>query len=209
VVPGSSIGHPRAGGGTLGLVVKLGGEDCYLSCAHVLAPGGINSSHINDSIEQPADLFGSVDQNVVATLVKFTDVPAESMDAAVARPNEISHGREVPGIGIPDQILTLSASDFAGSGIVLVRNGAGSGRQEGSIDGFGSVNLFYSDLAQTVTLNNVVTLNAPSEGGDSGAALFVKDTQTVAGLHVGAISPTQSVFFPIEAVFDALGVTLN
>jgi hypothetical protein len=208
VAPGCSIGHPRAGGGTLGLVVRLNGEDHYLSCAHVLAPGGANSVQLNDPIEQPADLFRSVTQNVVGTLAKFTDVAADSIDAALAKANEIPHTGNVPGIGVPDQILSQAAADFPDLNLVLVRNGVGSSQQEGSVDGFGSVNLFYSDLGQTVTLNSVVTLNAQSEGGDSGAAIFVKGTQTVAGLHVGAISDSQSVFFPIKAVFDALDVSL-
>jgi hypothetical protein len=208
VSPGVSIGHSRAAGGTLGLVVKQGGQDYYLSCAHVRAPGSIGNAQIDDVIEQPADLFGELADNVIATLAKFSDVRRDSLDVAIAKANDIAHSAEVPGIGVPDGILPLEAADFTDSTLVVTRNGVGSGPQEGAIDGFGSVSLWYSDLGEQVTLNGVVIYDSHSEGGDSGAAVFVKGGRTVAGLHVGAVSNTQSVCFPIKRVFDKLGVTL-
>jgi len=56
VAPGASIGHPFEGGGTIGLVVRRGGVDHDLSCAHVLAPGGAGNVHIGDNEEATSRL---------------------------------------------------------------------------------------------------------------------------------------------------------
>jgi hypothetical protein len=211
VAPGCSIGHPRSDGGSLGLMVNKGGEAYYLSCSHVLAPGGSRWSSIGDEIEQPADEFNQNLSNVVGTLTDFTTLDpssaSTSTDAAIAKCNTVARSPALPGIGAPNAILPLAASEFTDHSMVVFRNGVGSGPATGSIDGFGSAKLNYADIGQVI-VNNLVIYTAPGAGGDSGAAVLVQGTQTVAGLHVGMLDDNRSVFTPIQAVFDALGVTL-
>jgi hypothetical protein len=210
VAPGASIGHPFEGGGTIGLVVRRDGVDHYLSCAHVLAPGGAGSVQVGDDEEQPADLNAAYPANVVANLADFTHVAGEALDFAVARCNAVAHTPVVPGIGRPGLILPNAADDFTDSTMVLTMLGATSGLVEGNVDGFGSFSIFYPDLGQSVTVDGLVRFNAATQGGDSGAAVFVKGSNplTVAGLYVGSVSPTQSIFFPAKQVFDRMHLAL-
>jgi len=211
VAPGCSIGHPRSEGGTLGLIVNKGGEQYYLSCSHVLAPGGSTWSSIGDDIEQPSDLSSGVPGNVIGALADFTRLDPSSTsnatDAAIAKCNDVPRDIGVPGVGIPSGILPLAASEFTDDSMVVFRSGVGSGPATGNIDGFGAVKIDYPDIGQVI-VNDLVIYTAPGVGGDSGAALFVNGTQTVAGLHVGAIDANRSIFTPIGSVFDALGVSL-
>jgi hypothetical protein len=210
VTPGSSIGHPRSMGGTLSLVVKKGNQSFYLSCSHVLAPGGGQWSSIGDAIEQPADEFNEAPANVIGTLADFTPLdPAStttSTDAAIARCNQVSFNPGIPGVGVPSDALDLAASDFTDS-MVVSRVGVGSPAVTGRIDGFGSIRVTYADIG-TVVVNDLVIYNASAAGGDSGAAIVVEGTRTVAGIHVGLLDDNRSIFTPIKNVFDALGVTL-
>jgi hypothetical protein len=211
VAPGCSIGHPRSEGGTLGLIVTKGGDQYYLSCSHVLAPGGSTWSSIGDDIEQPADQSSGTPDDVIGTLVDFTRLdPASTSnatDAAIARCNAVPRDTSVPGVGVPSDILPLAAAEFTDHSMVVSRRGIGSGPATGNIDGFGAVKIDYPDIGQVI-VNDLVIYTAPGAGGDSGAALFVDGTKTVAGLHVGALDANRSIFTPIQSVFDALGVSL-
>jgi hypothetical protein len=211
VIPGSSIGHPRSLGGTLGLITNRGGQACYLSCSHVLAPGGSQWSHIGDGIEQPSDEFDANPANVIGTLTDFTPLnPASNnnaTDAAIALCNDIPFDRVVPGIGVPSDALTMAASDFTDHTMVVSRDGVGTGPARGNIDGFGAIRITYADIGQVV-VNDLVIYTASAAGGDSGAAVFVDGTRTVAGLHIGLMDDNRSIFTPIQSVFDALGISL-
>jgi hypothetical protein len=211
VMPGCSIGHPRSEGGTLGLVVEKGGEQYYLSCSHVLAPGGATWSSIGDDIVQPADQMNGLPGNVIGTLAAFTQLDPSSRsnatDAAIATCNAVPRDSSVPDIGVPRDILSLAASQFTDYSVVLSRRGVGSAPCTGNVDGFGAVKISYPDIGQVI-VNDLVIYTAPGAGGDSGAAVFVDGTQTVAGLHVGALDVRRSIFTPIQSVFDALGVVL-
>jgi hypothetical protein len=211
VAPGSSIGHPRSLGGTLSLIVTWNGQPCYLSCSHVLAPGGSQWSNIGDEIEQPSDEFNADPGNVIGTLAAFTVLdPASSTnvtDAAIAQCNQVPFDRAIPGIGVPSDALTLAASDFTDQSMVVSRAGVASPPATGNIDGFGSINITYPDIGQVI-VNDLVIYTAAAAGGDSGAAVFVNGTRTVAGIHVGLLDDNRSIFTPIQSVFDALGVSL-
>ena len=80
----------------------------------------------------------------------------------------------------------------------------------GSVEGHrGVINLFYEGLGQTVPAANLVAYNAACAGGDSGAAVFVDGTATVAGLHVGGIQEAaRSVCTPVQLIFASFGLTL-
>ena len=209
--PGLSIGHPRGDGGTLGLVVRRAGDaqPCLLSCAHVLAAGFADKG---DPIEQPSDEGGDNSNNVVGTLADFSAIETgivNQMDAAIARLNDsVQTSTADPALGAPTDVL--DSQGLADTSLVLARNGLGSGLQQGNVEGHsGVINLFYEDLGQTVPVANLVVYNAPCAGGDSGAAVFVDGTTTVAGLHVGGIQEAaRSVCTPIQLIFDNLGLTL-
>jgi hypothetical protein len=210
VAPGVSIGHPWEGGGTIGLVVRRDGADHYLSCAHVLAPGGAGNAQIGDGEEQPADPNAAHPENVVANLTDFTNVADEAIDFAIARCNAIDHTPVVPGIGRPARILPNTAEDFTDNTLIVTMVGAATGLAEGAVDGFGSFSIFYPDLGKSVQLDGLVVFDAATQGGDSGAAVFVKGSNplTVAGLYVGSSSPTQSLFFPAQQVFNRMRISL-
>jgi hypothetical protein len=211
VAPGCSIGHPRSPGGTLGLLVRQNGAPFYLSCSHVLAPGGSIWSSVGDDIEQPADPTPGIPANVIGSLAAFTTLDPSSTtnqtDAAIARCNDVAHDPGVPGVGVPTGILPYAASEFTDHSLVVSRRGVGSAPATGTIDGCGAVKIDYSDIGQVI-VNELVVYTAKGDGGDSGAAVFVDGTQTVAGLHVGALPDGRSIFTPIQSVFDSLGVTL-
>jgi hypothetical protein len=211
--PGAEIGSFRGSIGTLGLFVKRPGDNTplILSCYHVLADFGQGKK--DDPIEQPLEGLGPI-KNVVGRLVD-PSIPvdpfaANDIDAALAVVAEgVAVDRAILQIGQPAGINDLSQQDFASiSQLNLVRTGATTNRQEGTLD---SVNATFTVLDDTsgrnVTFNNVVVYNASCAAGDSGAAVLERDTNRVVGLHFGGTGP-QGFFIHIQTIFDRLNVEL-
>ena len=86
IVPGTSIGHYQITAGTLGVVVRKGGEEFILSNNHVLA--NTNAASIGDKIYQPGPIDGGKDVDTVATLAEFIPIDFSGtnlVDCALAR----------------------------------------------------------------------------------------------------------------------------
>lgn len=86
IVPGTSIGHFEITAGTLGVVVRKGGEEFILSNNHVLA--NTNAAAIGDRIYQPGPIDGGKDGDTVATLAQFVPINfsgSNLVDCALAR----------------------------------------------------------------------------------------------------------------------------
>jgi hypothetical protein len=194
------------------LVKRLGdGAPLILSCYHVLADFG--QGEVGDPIEQPFNGLGPI-VDVVGNLLEPT-VPVDpnrvnDVDAALADVAAgIEFDRTILKIGQPAGISDLSQQDFSSIGqTVLVRTGAATDRQEGTLD---SIHATFSVLdensGQSVTFRNVVVYNAPCAAGDSGAAVLERDTSRVVGLHFGGTG-SQGFFTHIQTVFDELNVEL-
>ncbi|NDJ54124.1 MAG: hypothetical protein GYB68_13725 [Chloroflexi bacterium] len=74
--PGMSVGHMEGVAGTIGAMVRRGGETFILSNNHVLARE--NQAKVGDPIIQPGRSDGGMENNVVAELDSFTPLTFES-----------------------------------------------------------------------------------------------------------------------------------
>jgi hypothetical protein len=215
VRPGASVGNFRGSTGTAGLIVKRVGTAAplILSCSHVLALGG--RANAGDPIEQPVHFNGTVNTNRVGTLTPFFTTLDPSVindvDAAVATLDQ--------GITADPAILDLAAPTGISdpfdplapnlAAIPLVRSGATTGKQMGSIAGLrAKVKIQMPVLGgQVVVFRSMVLYNTHSEGGDSGAAVLDARDNSVVGLHVAGDGGL-GTYLPIRQVLDALGVEL-
>jgi hypothetical protein len=82
---GVSIGHPAVTAGTLGCLVRKGGDRLILSNNHVLANS--NDASIGDAIYQPGPYDGGGGDDVIATLADFVPIrfPGESSDCSIGQ----------------------------------------------------------------------------------------------------------------------------
>jgi len=217
VSAGSSIGDLSGNSGTMTLAVNESGsgDSLILSCSHVLARCG--NGNVGDEIESPADITSNPGPNVVGTLRRFTIIDRTSfnnaVDAAVAAPiNGVTVSNNIPGIGIPAGIRDLTKEGDTVTGQVQVqRVGVASGFQTGTISNIHvSTRIAYPQLDgdPSVYFTELVQYSAPSEEGDSGAAV-VDDSEehNVVGMHIaGMPDGSASLFTHIQFVLDRMSV---
>jgi len=122
----------------------------------------------------------------------------------------------------PPSLLDQSADEFDDFSLILSREGASTGPQAGPVMHAGQVDaqgavvrMRYDDLGGLVTLHDLVVYNAPCAAGDSGAAVFVRDSGALAGIHVGALtgdaggSASAGLMTPIRTVFSSLQIPFS
>jgi hypothetical protein len=211
---GAKVGHFLQGSGTLGLIVKKtsGNQLLGLSCSHVLARYG--AANEGDIIESPPDLNSDVIQNPVGVLtddfsILHPDIDSPT-DAALFRPNQ-QPNMEIEGIGVPSGVSNFTAEDFNAGQIRTIRNGVGSGLRTGEVIGAkGSILLeaVGAPLGR-VALSDQVAYDTRSHAGDSGAAVFLRGTTQVLGMHVGGEEEADIGYFtPIRSIFRTFDLTL-
>ena len=222
---GVSIGHHRTTAGTLGGVVRIGGERFILSNNHVLANG--NDARPGDPILQPGPADSGMRDDAIATLERFVEIrfdedagggfmdllrrlaerlglrpaaapPRNFVDAAIARPLRDAL--------VADVLLGLERR----AGIADVEVGATvrkSGRTSGVTEGRilatdATVQIDY--VEHVATFADQIVAGPMSEGGDSGS-LVLDSKGRVAGL-LFAGSDVTTVLNPARRVAEALGI---
>lgn len=182
---GFSVGHTSVKGGTLGGVVKAGGNWGYvLSNNHVLA--NANDADVDDLVLQPGPFDGGT---MIGTLKRWVPINFGNEDnevdcaiAEAAAPWTDNVERHVHTIGVPSGI----AAGFPGQ---KVRK---AGRTSETTYGF-----VHSDNAMTCWLDYrpgaagytakfdhqlELDMTPTMQGGDSGALVFDRDSLVVVGL---------------------------
>ncbi len=220
---GVSVGHVRITAGTLGGVVRRGGERLILSNNHVLANG--NDARPGDLILQPGPADSGTKGDALAALDRFEEIRFEDVrgvfalvrrlakrigirlaprrlgnfvDAATARPlrDEL----------VADTILGLEWSRGRAeveTGATVRKSGRTTGVTEGRVLATGvTVQVDYND--RVATFEDQVVAGPMSQGGDSGSLVVDVQGRTVGLLFAG--SETTTVFNRASRVADALGV---
>jgi hypothetical protein len=215
---GASIGDLAGNSGTMTLAVRDGstGTALILGCSHVLARSG--SGQPGDQVESPSDPSSDPRLNVVARLLRFTEIDPQSsgneVDAAVAKPNAgVLPSNDIPGIGSVSGIRDLSLEGDSVIGLQVQKFGAATGRQNGQIKNVHvSTSIVYRQLSgdPSVDFIELVEYDGLSKEGDSGSAVLdVVPSPRVVGMHIaGKPDGTASLFTHIQLVFDSMQVTM-
>lgn len=210
--PGISLSHRRAGVGTLGCLVRHGGDSALhvLGAGHVLAPGAFAS--VGDRIVQPsAGDGGRAGADALARLVDFTRIDFSSghpnrFDAAIAivlRPGDVSAAVAALGV-IP---FGVAAVTHRGQRVRKVGRTTGSTVSEVvDVDLAVRMDVDTGNGWRRAGFDRQIGCRAFTEPGDSGSAVLDDDDGLV-GLHLGA-ADSMSVFSPMQPVFDALDLEL-
>jgi hypothetical protein len=228
--PGVSIGHHLITAGTLGCLVRKGGETLILSNNHVLANS--NNAQIGDAIWQPGRADGGSSADQIGTLAQFVPIAFDGtpqppggclaqllallgirlrqpqqnepgnnkVDCALARPT-------TPDLVNPD-ILNIGVPTGAGTatlGTAVQKSGRTTGHTTGSIQQI-DVTVTVNYGGPLATFTSQLMAGAISQGGDSGSAVLNTNKQVVGLLFAG--SATTTIINPIQFVLDMLGVTL-
>ena len=93
--------------------------------------------------------------------------------------------------------------------IPLLRSGAATGQQSGSIVGMGAKVKVQIPVmgGQVLVFNRLVLYNTNSREGDSGAAVVDARDNSVVGMHLAGGSG-KGLYLQIQVIFNALGVVL-
>jgi hypothetical protein len=220
---GVSVGHVRITAGTLGGVVRRGGERLILSNNHVLANS--NDARPGDLVLQPGPADSGTRGDALAALDRFVEIRFEDtrgvfaflrhlakrigirlaprrrgnfVDAATARP--------LRGELVADTILGLEWSRGHAeveAGATVRKSGRTTGVTEGRVLATGvTVQVDYSD--RVATFEDQVVAGPMSQGGDSGSLVVDVQGRTVGLLFAG--SETTTAFNRASRVAEALGV---
>ena len=219
VFSGVSSGHPDVGAGTVGARATKDGNVYALSNNHVFANSGF--AEIGDSLLQPGVTDGGEEpDDVFATLAEFAPIDFSSdgsntVDAALGLTSESELAATTPedGYGAPSK-TTVSAH----LGQLVQKYGRTTGLTHGVVEAINVTILacyaeFFTRCVQSATFDNqiaIADLGAPfSLGGDSGSLIVTDDASRnpVGLLFAGGGGTTFAN--PIDAVLDALGVTID
>jgi hypothetical protein len=208
IQPGFSIGHMDTTAGTLGAVVRKGGELYLLSNSHVFALSG--TAHKEDAILYPGKADGGKNpDDVVVRLAGFSKFHTggdfvNHVDCAIAKPTAARLAdvvSEIKGLGVPKGTITPAR------GMTIVKVGRTMGKTTGEVrDVHFRFTLQYDEVGEVGFLDQVLCTRY-SKSGDSGSLVLDQATGKAVGLHFAG-AKGGSVFNPIDQVLKALGVTL-
>jgi len=220
---GVSLGHYRITAGTLGGLVRKGGETFILSNNHVLANS--DDASIGDPILQPGPADGGTRADAIAELETFVTIrfdppsggglmgslrrlaerlgiraasPPNYADAALARP--LQAGLVVDSIVGLERTPGMADAEV---GATLRKSGRTTGVTQDHVRATDStVQIDYD--GKTATFGDQIVAGPMSQGGDSGS-LVLDDRGRVVGL-LFAGSDTTTIINRAARVADALGV---
>lgn len=206
--PGESIANVKVTAGTLGAIVQRGGKFELLSNRHVFAPGRTPKAGAPILMPGQED-GGKFPADVIAHLARFGKLVAggsfvNAADCATATPLPAFLPQldpAVPGLGIPRGTIE------AKRGMKIVKVGRSSGKTTGVVrDVHFRVVFPYEGIGRIGFLDQVLC-SRYSNPGDSGSLVLDSKSKRAVGLHFAG-SEKGSVFHPIQAVLDAVGVEL-
>ena len=230
--PGVSIGHYLITAGTLGCLVRKGGQVYILSNNHVLANS--NNASLGDAILQPGTADGGTLADQIGTLAEFVPIafdgappplPGGCLPQLLAlfgvKPRATPQQNE-PGNNHVDCALALPTTpDLVNPDILNIGVPIGSGtatlgtalQKSGRTTGYTTGSVLQIDVTVTVnyggplaTFTGQLMAGAMSQGGDSGSAVLDMNKRVVGLLFAG--SATTTILNPIQFVLDALGVEI-
>lgn len=208
---GVSVGHFQITAGTLGCLVRRGGQTFILSNNHVLANS--NNGAINDPILQPG-LFdgGNVNTDIIARLsefaqIKFGNIP-NLIDAAIARTSTPLVTPKNKCFGTISSSLT-NAFRFQ----VVKKCGRSTETTRGLVtDVNATIKVGYGTNGTALFQNQIIIVGVPFAGpfsapGDSGSLIISQFGNNPVGL-LFAGSALFTIANPIQAVLSTFNVSI-
>jgi hypothetical protein len=211
VAGGYSISHSEFPVGTVavGVLDRIEGRHCVLSCNHVLAR--MNHGHIGDAVLQPSLADGGCyPMAAVGALLRYVHVTFDGspnlVDAAIAAcwPGEVSN--EVYGLG---PVYESACPWTVSPGDTVTKVGRSTGVTTGTVIATDmTVNPNYARLGfedQQALFVNQIVVDIPAAYGDSGS-LLVDSRNRAIGMLFGGIK--YSWFNPFTAIEQQLQISL-
>ncbi|MBO3102442.1 hypothetical protein [Cellulomonas fengjieae] len=213
--PGISIAHVDVTAGTLGAFVHKDGVVHALSNYHVLS--GSPRARVGDVIVQPGPADGGqAPRDRVGTLAARVDLEAErdaTVDCAIALLDDQEVDPRYP-VGR----ITTTAVALGGEEVAKIGRTTSVTRGRVTAIELDDVVVGYGEELGEIRFDNQIEVESTgsgpfSRGGDSGALVYREDGVALgllfAGSESGGDNGTGLTYInPIDAVLDALGVTL-
>ena len=213
--PGISIAHVDVTAGTLGAFVHRGGKVHVLSNYHVLS--GTPQAKVGDVIVQPGPADGGqAPRDRVGTLAARVELEPNgdaTVDCAIALLDEQEVDPEYP-VGR----ITTTAVALGGERVAKIGRTTAVTRGRVSAIELDNVVVGYGEELGELSFDNQIEIESTgsgpfSRGGDSGSLVYREDGVALgllfAGSESGGDNGTGLTYInPIDAVLDALGVTL-
>ncbi|MBO3086154.1 hypothetical protein [Cellulomonas fengjieae] len=213
--PGISIAHVDVTAGTLGAFVHKDGVVHALSNYHVLS--GSPRARVGDVIVQPGPADGGqAPRDRVGTLAARVDLDAErdaTVDCAIALLDDQEVDPRYP-VGR----ITTTAVALGGEEVAKIGRTTSVTRGRVTAIELDDVVVGYGEELGEIRFDNQIEVESTgsgpfSRGGDSGALVYREDGVALgllfAGSESGGDNGTGLTYInPIDAVLDALGVTL-
>ncbi|KQY22140.1 hypothetical protein ASD16_16035 [Cellulomonas sp. Root485] len=213
--PGVSIAHVQVTAGTLGAFVHKDGVVHALSNFHVLA--GSPEAKVGDTIVQPGPADGGrAPRDTVGTLAAWVDLNqhrAALVDCAIALLDDQEVDPEYP-VGR----VTTTAVALGGEQVAKIGRTTSVTRGRVTAIELDNVVVGYGEDMGEISFDNQIEVESTgtgpfSRGGDSGSLVYRADGVALGLLFAGSESGGENgtgltYINPIDAVLDALGVTL-
>jgi len=222
---GVSIGHIRTTAGTLGAMVRRGGDRLILSNNHVVANS--NAASRGDAILQPGPADGGTASDQLAVLEAFVPIAFDEPAAAavslwrrflarlgIVRRPRANAGNRIDGAlarplresDLSDDLLDIgvvAGTADAPVGARIRKSGRTTGLTEGRIIAAG-VTVRVSYGTRVATFRDQLVAGPMSAPGDSGSIAVDPEARAVGLLFAG--SDRTTVFNPIRVVTEAFGL---
>lgn len=213
--PGISIAHAEVTAGTLGAFVHKDGVVHALSNWHVLA--GSPQAKVGDMILQPGPADGGrAPRDRVGTLAAWVDLSQDqtaTVDCAIAHLDDQEMDPEYP-VGR----ITTTAVALGGEKVAKIGRTTSVTRGQVTAIELDNVVVGYGEEMGEISFDNQIEVESTgagpfSRGGDSGSLVYRADGVALGLLFAGSESGGENgtgltYINPIDAVLDALGVTL-
>ncbi|WP_456825715.1 hypothetical protein [Cellulomonas sp. P5_E12] len=213
--PGISIAHVDVTAGTLGAFVHLDGKVHVLSNYHVLS--GTPQAKVGDLIVQPGPADGGrAPRDRVGTLAARVDLTPggdATVDCAIALLDDQEVDPEYP-------VGRITTTAVAAGGEQVAKIGRTTAITRGHVTAIELDNVVvgYGEELGELSFDNQIEIESTgtgpfSRGGDSGSLVYREDGVALGLLFAGSESGGENgtgltYINPIDAVLDALGVTL-
>ncbi|MCZ6860979.1 MAG: serine protease [Alphaproteobacteria bacterium] len=195
---GTSVSSTTTTAGTICCFVRdREGVSYLLTVDHVLG------DRVGDVVVQPGLFDGGNRQSDRVGKVFRTLSGADTggrVGAAIARLDKEEFATEVPGVG---PFNGIAENIPVGSKVIVV--GRSAGRVEGTVEAV-EMSVTIRTAKGNVRFENLIMTTGITQGGDSGAPVFLEDGRLIGMVYAG--SQTVTMVMPIKPVLDAFQVTL-